>query len=54
MVDVIDYIEKKQEKDIKKEEMTQPEDIASLSLNILNLPNSCVPFEIAINCNLER
>ncbi len=38
---------------IPKEEMTQPEDIASICSNILLLPNSSVPFEIALNCSLE-
>ncbi len=36
-----------------KESMTQPEDIASLSSQLLTMPNSCVPFELCINCNLE-
>ncbi len=40
-------------KSISKEEMTQPDDIASITSNLLKLPNSCVPFEIAVNCNLE-
>ena len=40
-------------KSINKDEMTQPKDIASISSNLLALPNTCVPFEIAINCNLE-
>ncbi len=39
---------------INKSEMTQPEDIASICSNIISLPNSCVPFEISINCNLEK
>ncbi len=39
---------------IKKEEMTQPEDIGLIVSNILKLPNSCIPFEININCNLEK
>ncbi|AAP99833.1 MULTISPECIES: SDR family NAD(P)-dependent oxidoreductase [Prochlorococcus] len=38
---------------ISKEAMTQPEDIASIVSTILELPNSCIPFEIPINCNLE-
>ena len=38
---------------IKKEEMTQPEDIATICSNLLELPNSCIPFEIGLNCNLE-
>jgi hypothetical protein len=33
--------------------MTQPDDLASLTSNLLELPNSCVPFELAVNCNLE-
>ena len=36
------------------EEMTQPEDIAALSAELLRLPNSAVPFELAVNCSLER
>ncbi len=36
-----------------KEDMTQPEDIASISLDLLKLNNSCVPFELGINCSLE-
>ena len=39
---------------ISKENMTQPEDIAEIANNILGLPNSCIPFEININCNLEK
>ena len=39
---------------IPKEDMTQPEDIASITTNILNLPNSCVPFEVCMNCMLEN
>ena len=38
---------------ISKENMTQPNDIASISSNLLTLPNTCIPFEIAVNCNLE-
>ncbi len=38
---------------ISKDEMTQPEDIASIVSKLLELPNSCIPFEIPINCNLE-
>ena len=38
---------------ISKKEMTQPNDIASIISNLLELPNSCVPFEVKINCNLE-
>ncbi len=40
-------------KSVSKEEMTQPEDIALISSTLLKLPNSSIPFEIAINCNLE-
>tara|TARA_B100001250_G_scaffold183523_1_gene157974 strand:- start:1940 stop:2653 length:714 start_codon:yes stop_codon:yes gene_type:complete len=36
-----------------KEDMTQTNDIASIISNVLYLPNSAVPFEIAINCKLE-
>jgi len=39
---------------IPKGEMTQPEDIASITSNILKLPNSSVPFEISVNCTLEK
>ena len=37
----------------QKKEMTQPSDIAEICTNLLALPNSTVPFEIAINCQLE-
>ena len=36
-----------------KIEMTQPDDIAQICSNLLVLPNSSVPFEISINCQLE-
>ena len=36
-----------------KEAMTQTNDIANICSNLLELPNSSVPFEIAINCQLE-
>jgi len=36
-----------------KEEMTQPNDIANICSNLLELPNSSVPFEISINCQHE-
>tara|TARA_Y100001968_G_scaffold96545_1_gene86567 strand:+ start:72 stop:779 length:708 start_codon:yes stop_codon:yes gene_type:complete len=36
-----------------QEKMTQTNDIANICSNILNLPNTSVPFEIAINCQLE-
>ncbi len=39
---------------IRKEEMSQPEDIASITSLLLQLPNSSVPFEIKVNCNLEK
>ena len=37
-----------------KKDMTQTNDIASICSNLLDLPNSSVPFEIALNCQLER
>ena len=36
-----------------KEDMTQTNDIANICSNILELPNSSVPFEIALKCQLE-
>ena len=39
--------------EFQKKEMTQPIDIAEICTNLLALPNSSVPFEIAINCQLE-
>ena len=36
-----------------KENMTQTNDIANICSHLLELPNSSVPFEIAINCQLE-
>ena len=33
--------------------MTQPEDLALLSSNLLSMPNASVPFELAMNCSLE-
>ena len=36
-----------------KLDMTQPKDIANICSNLLQLPNSSVPFEIAVNCQLE-
>jgi hypothetical protein len=36
-----------------KEAMSQPGDIACLTAQLLELPNSCVPFELAVSCNLE-
>ena len=38
---------------VAKDAMTQPEDIASLSSQLLQLPNSCIPFELGINFALE-
>ncbi len=38
---------------IEPAEMTQPDDLASLSSNLLSLPNASVPFELAMNCSLE-
>ena len=36
-----------------KENMTQAIDIANICSNLLELPNASVPFEIALNCQLE-
>jgi len=36
-----------------KEDMTQSTDIANICSNLLELPSSSVPFEIALNCQLE-
>ena len=36
-----------------KKDMTQTNDIANICSNLLILPNSSVPFEIALNCQLE-
>ncbi len=41
-------------KSIDKSLMTQPEDISSIISSILKLPNSCIPFDISLNCNLEK
>ncbi len=41
-------------KSISKNEMTQPQDIASLVSKILTMPNTCVPFEVNLNCILEK
>ena len=38
---------------INKSDMTQPADIAEICSTILKLPKQSVPFELAINCNLE-
>ena len=37
-----------------KKDMTQTKDIANICSNLLELPNSSVPFEIALNCQLEQ
>tara|TARA_Y100001968_G_C19401538_1_gene741274 strand:+ start:294 stop:1001 length:708 start_codon:yes stop_codon:yes gene_type:complete len=39
---------------IPKQQMTQPEDIAAVSSLLLKLPKSSVPFDIPINCILEK
>ncbi len=39
--------------DFPKEDMTQTNDIANICSNLLDLPNSSVPFEISLNCQLE-
>ncbi len=44
----------KEVKGIQKENMTQPEEIATISSTLLNLPNNSIPFEIALNCTLEK
>ncbi len=36
-----------------KEDMTQAIDIANICSKLIELPNSSIPFEIAINCQLE-
>lgn len=38
---------------MEPQQMTQPEDLASLASTLLMLPNSAVPFELAVNCSLE-
>ncbi len=38
---------------MEAEAMTQPEDIASMSAELLKLPNRAVPFELAVNSSLE-
>ena len=43
----------KQINNFQKEDMTQANDIANICSNLLDLPNSSVPFEIALNCQLE-
>tara|TARA_Y100001968_G_scaffold121683_1_gene110716 strand:- start:4235 stop:4933 length:699 start_codon:yes stop_codon:yes gene_type:complete len=41
-------------KSIEKKEMTQPKDIASISSMLMKLPKSSIPFEVPINCVLEK
>ena len=36
-----------------KKDMTQTNDIADICSSLLKLPNSSIPFEIALNCQLE-
>ena len=36
-----------------QKDMIQTKDIASICSNLLDLPNSSVPFEISLNCQLE-
>ena len=36
-----------------KEDMSQTKDIANICSSLLELPNTSVPFEIALNCQLE-
>ena len=43
----------KEIKHFPKKDMTQANDIASICSNLLTLPNSSIPFEIALNCQLE-
>lgn len=38
---------------LPKESMTQPQDLAVLVCQLLDMPASCVPFEVAVNCVLE-
>ena len=39
--------------DFPKKDMIQTNDIANICSNLLDLPNSSVPFEIALNCQFE-
>ena len=41
-------------KTMPPEQMTQPEDLASLCAHLLTLPSAAVPFECAVNASLER
>ena len=43
----------KEIKHYPKKDMSQANDIASICSNLLTLPNSSIPFEIALNCQLE-
>jgi NAD(P)-dependent dehydrogenase (short-subunit alcohol dehydrogenase family) len=38
---------------VSSDKMTQPCDLATLSSQLLALPNAAVPFEVALNCSLE-
>jgi len=38
---------------VPPEAMTQPEDLATLTSTLLQLPAAAVPFELAVNCVLE-
>ena len=38
---------------VKAAEMTQPDDLATLSSTLLTLPAASVPFELTMNCSLE-
>ena len=38
---------------VAPDEMTQPDDLAAISALLLRLPAASVPFELAVNCNLE-
>tara|TARA_Y100000589_G_scaffold238175_1_gene225582 strand:+ start:50 stop:754 length:705 start_codon:yes stop_codon:yes gene_type:complete len=41
-------------KTMPPEQMTQPQDLASLCAHLLTLPSAAVPFECAVNASLER
>ena len=47
------YRHGKRNKSFSQKDMTQTNDIANICSNLLDLPNSSVPFEIALNCQLE-
>lgn len=38
---------------VSSDDMTQPDDLAAISALLLRLPAASVPFEVAVNCNLE-